>query len=488
MAGVTAAALSGAGAGPAGAAPAAGPEVKLIAAQHSITVSSYGGQVYLDPGIWVASLGSALQLDIQRADYAAPLTVTQVVQQAGGGSTQIPWPASVVGQVPAALLHFVRLTVRNARGKVVGSNTLDFCPDGYDPERAVPASPATSLYPQVCSADPFPQGLVWGIAKGWAADPAEAAGLQYQLKPGNYTVTESITGGYAHLLSITAADDTASVQMRVVKGSGCCGGAGSGPPPIGARAPRSRPLAALPRRVPTLASPPASALPDLVPLPSWGISTSHEARTKSHPLTNLLNFGATVWVGHAPLDVEGFRSGGSPVMPAYQYFWRNGKVIGRVRAGTMGFDSKKGHDHWHFEQFAAYRLLNAARKLVLRSHKVGFCIAPTDPVDLLQPGAVWQPSALGFGGQCGSPTALWVQEMLPPGWGDTYFQSVAGQSFDITGLPNGTYYIEIVANPEGVLHETSTSNDTSLREIILGGTRNHRTVRVPALDGIDPEG
>ncbi len=276
--------------------------------------------------------------------------------------------------------------------------------------------------------------------------------------------------------------------MRVVKGSGCCGGVGSGPPPIGARAPRHRPLAALPRRVPTLASPPASALPDLVPLPSWGISTSHQRKTKGHPLTNLLNFGATVWVGNAPLDVEGFRSGGSPIMPAYQYFWRSGKVIGRARAGTMGFDTRKGHDHWHFEQFAAYRLFNAARKLVLRSHKVGFCIAPTDPVDLLQPGAVWQTSSLGFGGQCGSPTALWVQEMLPPGWGDTYFESVAGQSFDITSVPNGTYYLEVVANPEGVLHETNTSNDTSFREVILGGTRNHRTVRVPALNGIDPEG
>ena len=54
---------------------------------------------------------------------------------------------------------------------------------------------------------------------------------------------------------------------------------------------------------------------------------------------------------------------------------------------------------------------------------MGFCIAPTDPVNLAEPTAVWQPSFLGFGGQCGSPTALWVQEMMPTGWGDTYFQS-----------------------------------------------------------------
>ena len=263
----------------------------------------------------------------------------------------------------------------------------------------------------------------------------------------------------------------------MVKGIGCCGAA----------APRSRgparPLASLPR-VPYLTHPPAAALPDLVPLPSWGISTFHDRRSGR----DLLNFGATVWVGgNSPLDVEGFRSNGSPVMKAYQYFWQNGHVIGRVRAGTMGFDSQQGHNHWHFEQFARYQLLGSTKKVALRSHKVGFCIAPSDPVNLLAPHAVWQPSFTGLTGACGSPSALWVQEMMPVGWGDTYFQSVAGQSFDITSVPNGTYYIEVIANPLHVLYESNTRNDVSLRKVILGGTPGHRTVTVPAWHGIDPE-
>ena len=85
---------------------------------------------------------------------------------------------------------------------------------------------------------------------------------------------------------------------------------------------------------------------------------------------------------------------------------------------------------------------------------------------------------MGLQGQCGSPTALWVAEELPLGWGDTYFQSVAGQSFDITRVPDGTYYIRVTANPERVLYETSTRNDVSLRKVILGGTPGHRTVTV----------
>jgi hypothetical protein len=235
--------------------------------------------------------------------------------------------------------------------------------------------------------------------------------------------------------------------------------------------------------VPTLANPPQAALPQLTALPSWGIRTAH---TKAGP--DLLSFSATVWVGgNSPLDVEGFRQSGSPVRKAYQYFWRNGKVIGRAPAGTMGFETGNGENEWHFEQFARYRLLTASKKLAVISHKVGFCIAPTDPVDMLIHSALWQPQFIGFGGACGSPSALWVQEYLPNGWGDTYVQSLAEQAFDITNVPNGTYYIEITVIPLHKLHELSTAGNTSLRKIILGGTASHRTVKVPAWHGIDPE-
>jgi Lysyl oxidase len=153
----------------------------------------------------------------------------------------------------------------------------------------------------------------------------------------------------------------------------------------------------------------------------------------------------------------------------------------------MGFDAKKGHNHWHFEQFARYTLLNRARSVTVTSHKQGFCIAPSDEAGLLLPRAVWRPTFVGLDGQCGSPTALWVAEEMPAGWGDTYIQSIAGQSFDITRVPNGAYYVQVRANPERVLHETPARNDVSLRKVILGGTPGHRTVKVPAWHGIDPE-
>jgi hypothetical protein len=64
---------------------------------------------------------------------------------------------------------------------------------------------------------------------------------------------------------------------------------------------------------------------------------------------------------------------------------------------------------------------------------------------------------------------------------------VPGQSFDITGLPNGTYWIEVRANPAGLLFDGDPTNDTELREVILRGVPGSRTVSVPPWHGIDTE-
>lgn len=469
---VSAPAASAASAPAAQAAP--GPVIKLIAAQRIITVSRSGKQVFVDPGIWVASLGAPLQLNVGRASYTQPVTITQVINQPGLPPQTRALPASILDGWNG-LKNFVSLTIRNKAGRVVTTTRMTLCPDSFDTERARPDSPSTSPFPQQCGAgDPFQVGMVWGIQQGWAVSGTQF-GRTYRLALGTYRVTESISPTYTHLFGITPADATATVVMHVVKGSGgCCA-------PVGGSRRQPAALARLPA-VPVLTSPPESALPDLVPLPAWGIRSSHAAGR------DLLSFSATVWVGgNGQLDVQGFRADSSPVMPAYQYFWQDGQVIGRARAGTMGFDSKPGHDHWHFEQFAAYRLLGPNGNLVLRSQKTGFCIAPTDSVDLLLPGAVWQPSFIGFSGQCGSPTALWVRESMPLGWGDTYVQSAAGQAFDITNLRNGTYYVQVIANPGHVLHETTTANDVTVRKVIISGTRGHRHITVPAWNGIDPE-
>ena len=481
VAGIAVTAMAVPGLTAASAAKVSGPVLKLAAAQRSITADSSHGRAFFDPGVWLEAFGSPLVFDVRRAAYTKPVTLTQVIHLPYGGVVRRPLSPSLLDQW-FGLTHFTMLTMRNSAGKVVLHQSATLCPSGYNPARVSPGSPLTTPYPVGCGSNPFTLAQVWGLQKGWGAEAGSFVGGKLPL--GVYHLTATISPRYTRLFHIAARDATATVKVTVVKGKrccpvpGCCGAAGAhhahlaGP----ARNPAS---------VRTLANPPQSALPDLVALPAWSIGTPHP-RKPTQP--DLLTFGATVWIGgHGPLDVEGFRSHGSPVMKAYQYFWRNGHVIGRARAGTMGFDSKHGHDHWHFEQFARYTLLNSHKSLAVSSHKVGFCIAPVDGIDLMLRHAAWNPSYTGLGGQCGLPSALWVTEELPLGWGDTYTQFVAGQAFNITNVPNGTYYIQVTANPEKVLYETTTSNDISYRKIILGGTRGHRTVKVPAYHGIDPE-
>jgi hypothetical protein len=440
---MTVAGLGAATASGAAASTTPGPKISLIAPQKTVTVPRFGKQVFLDPGIWVAANKAPLRIDVARSSYTTPVRAVQIIKD-HGVTIKRPLPSWVLDGWNG-LRDFMRMTVRNVHGKVVASKLVTFCPDSYNAERAGPNSATTDPYPQGCGpGDPFPISEVWGLARGWAADPSSqffgfgpGSGPVFKLGLGTYHVTESITPGYNQLFGIPARDRSATVTVHVVKQQKCCSPKGcctSGDSQH--RGPVSRPLPSLPKNVPLLSHVPANALPDLTPLPSWGISTSHVRKTKQ----DFVNFGATVWVGgHSPLDVEGFRTPGSPTMRAYQYYWHDGHIVGRTPAGTMFFDNQKGHHHWHFQQFAKYVLLNAGKKVAVRSEKVGFCIGPTDAVDLTLPHATWNPGFIGLTGLCGQPTALWVQEYMPIGWGDTYSQLKAGQAFNITDLPDGTY-------------------------------------------------
>jgi hypothetical protein len=54
-------------------------------------------------------------------------------------------------------------------------------------------------------------------------------------------------------------------------------------------------------------------------------------------------------------------------------------------------------------------------------------------------------------------------------------------------VPNGTYRIQILADPDRKLLEATRANNESLRTIVLGGVPGARTVTVPPVDGVDTE-
>src|SRR5215472_7450904 len=115
-----------------------GPVLKLVVAENSITLPSFRGRVYLDAGVYVASLGSALQFDVQRASYTKPITLTQVIYNPDGSTTTRSLPSSLLDGFNG-LRDFVRLSVADTTGKVVASARQLFCPNA-GPQRAVPGS------------------------------------------------------------------------------------------------------------------------------------------------------------------------------------------------------------------------------------------------------------------------------------------------------------------------------------------------------------
>jgi Lysyl oxidase len=464
-----------------------GPSVRLISGTDKVTLKRPPGRrAYLDIGAYVASIGGAFEIWASRPDYDTPVSVWQVVRS-GSTVTKYPLPSWVENDW-MGLSRFIHVVITDAGGATVLDRYHSFCPGGGELARVSDDGPDVSTYPQFCGGNPFTLGSVWGIDSGWASS-AFGYGSNDTIKgpDGHYTATVSINPDYQSLLGIAPEDATISIRVRVktTKGNTClpfCWGTDGS---LRAGRDRAASVGTPSASVPIMTDPNPSIRPDLIALPAWGISIDHQRRGNR----DFLDFGATVWNrGPSPLVVEGFRRPGEPVMDGWEYFYSGGEPVGRALAGDLMYDARPGHQHWHFEQFARYSLLAGDQTQIVRSEKTAFCLAPTDAIDMTAPGADWSPYSIGLSTACGSRASIWTREVLPSGWGDTYFQGLPGQSFDVTDLPNGTYFIAVEANPDGLLIEGSTANNTELREIKLRGTRGHRRVIVPPWHGIDTEG
>jgi hypothetical protein len=454
---------------------------KLFAQNSEVTVHRRGpGPVFLNAGVFVSAVGGDLEFHVGRDDgYESPITASQ---WADGVKVQDLDPALVDGW--NGLAGFLHVRIKNPAGDVIDDRDLTFCPGGYGMQRVDDSGQDIQRLPQFgCYVMPFTLGTIWGIDRGWAAPVSDRYGSSEPVflggRDGTYHVTYSFPQAVIDAFGIDPrdAETRVTVHLETTRRRG-----GSDEPPSAGRA-----ALGTSERVPTDPNPDPSTMPDLIPLPAFGMGTYHRRGAG-----DFLAFGANIWsAGPSPMVVEGFRRRDSDIMDAYEYFYDGDTAVSRAPVGTFEYDRRDGHHHWHMEQFARYTLLNADQSEVVLSTKQSFCLAPTDPIDLRLPTAEWSPSWYGGGGlstACGGPDAIWIREVLPVGWGDTYYQFVAGQSFNITHLPNGRYFVQVQANPTGSMIETSQDNNSSLRRVILRGKKGHRKVVVPPYLGIDSEG
>jgi len=463
----------------AGSAAPARPALILTSPVTEVTLSTdpeYGTDLNLST--YVVAGNAPIEVRATRANFKSPVVAKQYVN-----GKPVALPKGLVTDF-SGLGKFLHVTLTDANGKKALDVDQSLCLNG-DGSRTRPDAPATSPYPDYRNSNPFTTGAVWGLQTGWSASTYSYDQLPVKLAEGKYKARITVNKAYRDLFKIPAKQSSLTLTVNIVKSENPCDPGHGVRGCLAAKAQKaqaSKAKALKPNAAPPKgkASTPTGPKPDLVSVPAWGMSIDKGEEGTPEAGREYLSFGATVWnAGPSPLVLDGFRRQGKDVMDAYQYFYdAKGKEIGYKNTGTMEWDPREGHVHWHFTDFARYSLLNSKQSEVVRSQKEAFCLAATDMMDYTVKNANWHPGNTDLHTACGDHTSLSVREVLDVGSGDTYNQTKPGQSFDITDLPNGDYFVEVKANPEGKLVEGNTKNNTALRKVTLGGVKGARTLKV----------
>jgi hypothetical protein len=187
--------------------------------------------------------------------------------------------------------------------------------------------------------------------------------------------------------------------------------------------------------------------------------------------TKQLRFSNTVWnAGTGRLEMRPQNNAQLGKTTAFQRIWSHdasGKwyVAEEVPVGEFVFHVS--HNHWHFEGFANYSLVNENAdgsigvNVRRSSQKTTFCVIDTDAVNRSLEHAGSQTYT-----SCGQTDITG----LSVGWGDKYGYNLAGQSIDITNLPDGRYWLVSTADYQNRLKETRDDNNWAAVKIRISGS------------------
>ena len=480
-----------------GSAQAADPVSPLVLdAPHRVTMKSHNGWIYGNFRVRMVSQGEAFEIQARREPgpagvnewwdprYNSPITATWKRE-----SGDVPLPADAMSSW-MGLDGFAKVKIfRTSDGKRIRKITTSGCLNG-EARQVGPDGPLSNPYPWGCPWNPFTLGSVMGIAEDYAVPLVPEWGARTRLQPGTYELVASIAPRWRSTFGISNVDAVESselvveeAEVREPRWRTAAPRTGSGTDDLAAvgEEPASRSAGALADE----------HAPDLGALPAFSVGLNSKGTA--------MRFGATVWNGGAgPLVIEGFRDNRSvDHMTAYQYYIdEHGEKTGHEEVGELHFH-EGNHNHWHFEDFARYRLLapdpenpNQPGEAVVRSTKQSFCLVATDAVDLTVPNADMRPEYTDLGSQCGGRGSLSLREVLANGHGDTYFQYRTGQAFRLGDLEDGTYFIAVEANPDDTngrnLQELDYANNDSYRKVELftnaNGVRKVRMAQVGIID------
>lgn len=188
----------------------------------------------------------------------------------------------------------------------------------------------------------------------------------------------------------------------------------------------------------------------------------HDLVTDGH--RELLRFTTTTPnLGEGPLHVVGV---GEPLpngnLLVNQRVFRDDDTWYDRAAGE--FEHHPTHRHIHLEAWAVYRLREhlpggGVGDIVREGEKTSFCLLDSRLVDGSLPGV---PSQRVY------RTCDGISQGISAGWADVYDRKLYGQNIDIKGLPQGTYWLEVEADPDNHLLERDETNNTSRIVVEIG--------------------
>ena len=111
------------------------------------------------------------------------------------------------------------------------------------------------------------------------------------------------------------------------------------------------------------------------------------------------------------------------------------------------FQYSECHQHYHFDTYASYELLDGQGTSVAPGHKQAFCLMDFEP---WAPGIEWRDANY----HCG-------MQGIGAGWADTYDSYLDCQFVDITDVPEGDYLLQVNVNYGHLLAESDYSNNST---------------------------
>jgi hypothetical protein len=169
---------------------------------------------------------------------------------------------------------------------------------------------------------------------------------------------------------------------------------------------------------------------------------------------------ATPNIGAGPMEIYGATTNADGTQDVYQRIYLEGGGFTDRFAGKFEFHAS--HNHIHFDGFAQFHLRaitpgNGVGALVAVGDKISFCLLDVTAYDLGLPGA---PSSREY-------TTCAGFQGISVGWADVYQYNLPDQWIDITDVPNGSYWLEVVVDPDDQLLEANETNNTQRIQITL---------------------